>query len=189
MNIGANAHGKRTVSTKQPQLSDKPDSWVSSDIGASFQVSKLIHSVTVSQPDHCFHFTRLITRMKSSLVCLFVYLLFCALYWCQAAEGGYFGVLNVAHVLIILISIHSKRGCIRPISLLLKGTSWFRDIYRFDIWVAWIFRNAKWLWFIKWYLGIITNKHFPIFTWMSKCQYQIIIVMTPSVEYHYQSMS
>ena len=35
MNIGANAHGKRTVSTKQPQVTDltSVDSWASSDIG------------------------------------------------------------------------------------------------------------------------------------------------------------
>ena len=35
MNIGANAHGKRTVSTKQPQVTDLTviDSWASNDIG------------------------------------------------------------------------------------------------------------------------------------------------------------
>ena len=35
MNIGANAHGKRAVSTKQPQVTDltSVDSWASSDIG------------------------------------------------------------------------------------------------------------------------------------------------------------
>ena len=35
INIGANAHGKRTVSTKQPQVTDLTtvDSWDSSDIG------------------------------------------------------------------------------------------------------------------------------------------------------------
>ena len=35
MNIGANAHGERTVSTKQPQVTDLTiiNSWASSDIG------------------------------------------------------------------------------------------------------------------------------------------------------------
>ena len=35
MNIGANAHGEWTVSTKQPQVIDftSVDSWASSDIG------------------------------------------------------------------------------------------------------------------------------------------------------------
>ena len=35
MNIGANAHDKRAVSAKQPQVSDltSVDSWASSDIG------------------------------------------------------------------------------------------------------------------------------------------------------------
>ena len=36
MNIGANVHGKRTVSTKQPQVT----------------VTRLLHSATVSQCDH-----------------------------------------------------------------------------------------------------------------------------------------
>ena len=37
MNIGANAHGERTVSTKQPQVTvtdlTSVDSWASTDIG------------------------------------------------------------------------------------------------------------------------------------------------------------
>ena len=35
MDIGANAHGKQAVSTKQPQVTDltSVDSWASSDIG------------------------------------------------------------------------------------------------------------------------------------------------------------
>ena len=35
MNIGANAHGEQTVSTKQPQETDLTsfDNWASSDIG------------------------------------------------------------------------------------------------------------------------------------------------------------
>ena len=35
MNIGANAHDKRAVSTKQPQVTDltSVDSWASNDIG------------------------------------------------------------------------------------------------------------------------------------------------------------
>ena len=62
MNIGANAHGERTVSTKQPQVTDltSVNSWASTvpvtseRYRASFQVTRLFHKVTVSQCDHFF---------------------------------------------------------------------------------------------------------------------------------------
>ena len=79
MNIGANAHGERTVSTKQSQVWQ---TWPPLTVGlpmtserywASFQVTRLFHKVSVSQRDHFFaaayvfvvwNFTRLITRLK-----------------------------------------------------------------------------------------------------------------------------
>ena len=74
MNIGANAHDKRAVSTKQPQVSDLTsiDSWapVTSE---RYWVPRLFHNATVSQCDHFFccyiyfvvwSFTRLITRFS-----------------------------------------------------------------------------------------------------------------------------
>ena len=81
MPIGANAHGERTVSSKQPQVTDLT-SWPPLAVGlpvtsvrywASFQVTRLFHKATVSQCDHFFaatfvfvvwNFTRLITRFK-----------------------------------------------------------------------------------------------------------------------------
>ena len=80
MNSGANAYGERTVSTKQPQVTDltSVDNWASSNIGserywASFLVTKLFHKATGSQCDHfvaatyvfvVWNFTRLIPRLK-----------------------------------------------------------------------------------------------------------------------------
>ena len=51
MNIGANAHGKRTVSTKQPQVTDLTVGLrvTSERYWAGVQVTKLFHSATVSQ--------------------------------------------------------------------------------------------------------------------------------------------
>ena len=51
MDIGANAHGKRTVSTKQPQVTVRLESWASNDIGKVS--SKFLHHQTISQCD-CF---------------------------------------------------------------------------------------------------------------------------------------
>ena len=62
-NIGANAYGERTVSTKQPQVTDfttSVDSWASvtsERYWASFQVTRLFHKVTISQCDHFFAVT------------------------------------------------------------------------------------------------------------------------------------
>ena len=59
MNIGANAHGERTVSTKQPQMTDLTPLTIglpvtSERYWASFQVTRLFHKVTVSKCDHFF---------------------------------------------------------------------------------------------------------------------------------------
>ena len=72
VDISANAHGKWTVSTKQPQ--NKRQTWQSGFqwhwrylYWASFQVTRLFHSATVFWMLHEFvvlNFTRLITRMK-----------------------------------------------------------------------------------------------------------------------------
>ena len=119
MNIDANAHGKRMVSTKLTQ--HKWHTWQScfqwhrKDLyWASFQVTRLFHSATVSQCNHFFwmqhvfvvwNFTRLITRMK---ICSGLgvgehsapmFLLFGAVYW-SLGRRGYFGVSNVALVII-----------------------------------------------------------------------------------------
>ena len=81
MNIGANAHGEQTVSTK-PENSHKWQTWPPLTVGlpvtserywAGFQITRLFHEATVSQCDHFFaatyvfivwNFTRLITRLK-----------------------------------------------------------------------------------------------------------------------------
>ena len=91
MNIGANAHGERTVSTKQPQVTDltSVDSWAqvtSERYWASFQVTRLFHKATVSPCDHflaatyvfvVWNFTRLITRLKSWVFLV----LFTSIWW------------------------------------------------------------------------------------------------------------
>ena len=83
MNIGANAHGERTVSTKQPQVTDltSVDSWASSDTRKV--LSYFSSHLTVSQSDYItvrpfyfastyvfvvWNFTRLLTRLKSFVV-------------------------------------------------------------------------------------------------------------------------
>ena len=57
MNICANAHGKRTVSTKQPQVTvglPCSDQVTSERYWAGFQVTRLFHNATISQCDHFF---------------------------------------------------------------------------------------------------------------------------------------
>ena len=69
MNIGANAHGKRAVSTKQPQVTDLTRwqlgfQWHRRGIELVLQVPRLFHNATVSQ---CGHFL---------LLHMYMYLLF-----------------------------------------------------------------------------------------------------------------
>ena len=122
MNIGANAHDKRAVSTKQPQLSEWLDlrwqlgvQWHRRGIELVLQVPRLFHNATVSQCDHFL------------LLHMYMYLLFeaspgwlpgwrgfflpqfwwgalssnvftiCAVYW-SLGRRGYFGVSNVVLV-------------------------------------------------------------------------------------------
>ena len=125
MNIGANAHGERTVSTKQPQVWQ---TWPPLTVGlpvtserywASFQVTRLFHKASVSRCDHFFaaayvfvvwNFTRLITRLKR-FFCLFFFtsiwwgstqlqrIYYLRVYW-SLGRRGYFGVSNVALVVV-----------------------------------------------------------------------------------------
>ena len=115
MNIGANAHGERTVSTKQPQVWQ---TWPPLTVGlpvtserywASFQVTRLFHKSTVSQCDHFFaaayvfvvwNFTRIITRLKSFFV-LFCFFCFCFL---PQFRGGSTQLQCIYYLRRILIS-------------------------------------------------------------------------------------
>ena len=114
MNIGANAHGKRAVSAKQPQVTDLTS--VDRGIELVLQVPRLFHNGTVSQCDHFL------------LLHMYMYLLFetspgwlpgwrglfffnsiwwgplssnvftiCAVYW-SLGRRGYFGISNVVLV-------------------------------------------------------------------------------------------
>ena len=115
MNIGANAHGKRAVSTLKIATSDILDlrwqlgfQWHGIGIELVLQVPRLFHNATVSQCDHIL------------LLHMYMYLLFetspgwrgvffnsiwwgplssnvftiCAVYW-SLGRRGYFGVSNV----------------------------------------------------------------------------------------------
>ena len=119
MNIDANAHGKRMVWTKLTQ--HKWHTWQSCfqwhrrDLyWASFQVTRLFHSATVSQCNHFFGCNMYLLFENSPgwlLGWRFVrgwgvgehsapmFLLFGAVYW-SLGRRGYFGVSNVAHVII-----------------------------------------------------------------------------------------
>ena len=123
MNIGANAHGKRAVSTLKTATSDRLDlrwqlglQWHRIGIELVLQVPKLFHNVTVSQ---CNHFL---------LLHMYMYLLFetspgwrgfffnsiwwgplssnvltiYAVYW-SLGRRGYFGVSNVGLVSIVFM--------------------------------------------------------------------------------------
>ena len=121
MNIGANAHGKRAVSTKQPQVTDlRPPLTVGLPVTSERYWASFTSPYTVSQCDcftvrpffaaryvHVFfvwNFTRLITRLErfffnsiwwgalSSNV-----FPICAVYW-SLGRRGYFGVSNVVLV-------------------------------------------------------------------------------------------
>ena len=118
MNIGANAHGKRAVSTLKIATSDRLDlrwqlgfQWHGIGIELILQVPRLFHNATVSQCDHFL------------LLHMYMYLLFesspgwrgfffnsiwwgplssnvftiCAVYW-SLGRRGYFGVSNVVLV-------------------------------------------------------------------------------------------
>ena len=117
MNISANAHGKRAVSTLKTATSDRLDlhwhlglQWRRIGIELELQVPRLFHNATVSQ---CNHFL---------LLHMYMYLLFetspgwrgffnsiwwgplssnvftiCAVYW-SLGRRGYFGVSNVGLV-------------------------------------------------------------------------------------------
>ena len=122
MNIGANAHGKRAVSTLKTVTSDRLDlrwqlgfQWHRIGMELVLQVPRLFHNATVSQ---CEHFL---------LLHMYMYLLFetspgwrgfflnsiwwgplssnvftiCAVYW-SLGRRGYFGVSNVVLVFITL---------------------------------------------------------------------------------------
>ena len=91
LNIGANAHGKRTVSTKQPQ--HKWQTWQSGfqwhrrDLYRASLVTRLIHSATV--PMH---------------------LLFGDVYW-SLGRREYFGVSNVA---LVEFNVSDSKAAITP---------------------------------------------------------------------------
>ena len=125
MNIGANAHGRRAVSTKQPQVTDlRPPwqlgfQWHRRGIELVLQVHRLFHNATVSRCDHFL------------LLHMYIYLLFetspgwlpgwrgflnsiwwgalssnvftiCAVYW-SLGRRGYLGVSNV----VLVVSVKS----------------------------------------------------------------------------------
>ena len=108
MNIGANAHGKRTVSTKQPQVTDLTTvrqlgfQWHRRGIELVFKsldcfTMWLFHSATIffaaTYVFVVWNYTRLITRLKSFY---FFYLLFffvCVLGW--GWGGGGLGVTSI----------------------------------------------------------------------------------------------
>ena len=117
MNIGANAHGKRAVSTKQPQVTDfrwqLGFQWHRRGIELVLQVPRLFHNATVSQCDHFLLLHMYICCLKlhqadyqvgegffnsiwwgalSSNV-----FTICAVYW-SLGRRGFFGVSNVVLV-------------------------------------------------------------------------------------------
>ena len=114
INIGANAHGKRTVSTKQPQLTDLTS--VSPLVGhpvtserywACFQVTRLFHSATIFCCYICICCLKLhradyqvegffLPRFGWGPLSSNVFTI-CAVYW-SLGRRGYFGVSNVALV-------------------------------------------------------------------------------------------
>ena len=114
MNIGANTHGKRTVSTKQPQVTDLTSvspltvglPVTSERYWASFQVTRLFHSFFAATYVYVvWNFTRLITRLKYFFLTSIWWgstssnvFTICAVYW-SLGRQGYFGVSNVALVL------------------------------------------------------------------------------------------
>ena len=126
MNIGANAHGKRTVSTKQPQLTDLDLRW---QLGFQWHrrgielvfksldcfTKRLFHSATIFLLLHMMHllFETSPGWLPGWRVFLFWFLFLprfgggalssnvftiCAVYW-FLGRRGYFGVSNVALVL------------------------------------------------------------------------------------------
>ena len=120
MNIGANAHGKRAVSTLKIATSDRLDlrwqlgfQWHGIGIELVLQVPRRFHNATVSQCDHIlllhictcrlfvvWKFTRLERGFFNSIwwgQISFNVFTICALYW-TLGRRGYFGVSNVALV-------------------------------------------------------------------------------------------
>ena len=123
INIGANAHGKRAVSTKQPQVTDlRRPLTVGLSVTSERYWASFTSPQTVSQCDcftvrpffaatyvHVFvvwNFTRLITRLERFFFKPFWWgalssnvFTICALYW-SLGRRGYFGISNV--VLVVL---------------------------------------------------------------------------------------
>ena len=130
MNICANAHGKRTVSTLKIATSDQTGDrldlrwqlgfqWHGIGIELVLQVPRLFHNATVSQCDHfCCYTCTCICCLKlhqvrevffNSIWCgplssnVFT---ICAVYW-SLGRRGYFGVSNVVLVNGLLTEIKS----------------------------------------------------------------------------------
>ena len=125
MNIGANAHDKRAVSTLKIATSDRLDlrwqlgfQWHGIGIELLLQVPKLFHNATVSQCDHflllhictcrlfvVWNFTRLERFFFNSIwwgQISFNVFTICALYW-SLGRRGYFGVSIVVLVQFVII--------------------------------------------------------------------------------------
>ena len=155
MNIGANAHGKRAVSTLKTVTSDRLDlrwqlgfQWHRIGMELVLQVPRLFHNATVSQ---CEHFL---------LLHMYMYLLFetspgwrgfflnsiwweplssnvftiCAVYW-SLGRRGYFGVSNVVLVLAATKQLYdwfSPSIClsVRHTFLTMFSSSYHHEIFR-----------------------------------------------------------
>ena len=134
MNIGANAHGKRAVSTKQPQVTrwqTSVDSWASSDIGKVLSLfyksldcstMRLFQSATIFCCYICTCICCLKLHQADYQVGEFFFLnsiwwgalssnvfTICAVYW-SLGRRGYFGVsngvlVNVALNIILLSNL------------------------------------------------------------------------------------
>ena len=124
MIIGANAHGKRTVSTKQPQVTDLTSvspltvglPMTSERHWSSFQVTRLFHSATIILLLHVcllfktsqgslpgwrgFFYLDLVGEHSAPMYIPF------APYTDPEGRQGYFGVSNVTLVFIILVKNH-----------------------------------------------------------------------------------
>ena len=116
MNIGANAHGKRTVSTKQPHVTDLASvrpltvglPVTSERYWACFQVTRLFHSATIflllhiyllleTSPGSLLGWRFFLPRFGGGELSSNVFAI-CAEYW-SLGRRWYFGVSNVALVL------------------------------------------------------------------------------------------